>query len=365
MKGWGIMGYKKTHEEYIQDLKEKNIKVIPLEEYRGSKIKILHKCTCGAEWSVQPSNVLYGKKCGCTTIQNKINNYAKKYLKTLEEQQIKIKPLEPYQGRFKKIKHKCVCGSEWSITPSDVLGGDYCGCNKGRKPWTHEEYLNKLKEKEINFIPLENYIDNNTKIKHKCILCEKLWDSTPSRIIRKVTSCCSRKEKTWTHAEYLEELEKKNRDVLPLELYINAKTPILHQCSCGNEWKVTPNNILTHDKKCGCEFSKGEIDIKEFLLQNNFSFEREYSFDDLKKSRFDFAIFNINKKVKILIEFNGKQHYEFVPYWHKNQKGFEIQKNRDERKRQYAKVNKIPLIEIPYWENTIEYLEDVLKKGSG
>ena len=351
----------KTHEEYLDKLKERNIKVEPLEEYQGSSINILHKCICGNVWSVRPGNVLSGKKCGCTIIENKLKNYAKKYLIRLEEQQIKVKPLEKYQGMFEKIKHLCVCGNEWSIRPADVLQGKKCGCVKSSKPWSHEEYLDKLKEKKINFIPLEKYVDANTNIKHKCLSCNKIWISRPSKILGKETACCNRKDKTWTHLEYLEELEKKNRDVLPLELYIDAKTAILHQCICGNEWSVTPNNILAHDKKCGCEISKGEEVIRDYLIENNFDFKHEYSFDDLKRARYDFAIFNNKNEVEILIEFNGKQHYDFVLYWHKTQKGFENQQKRDQRKRDYAKQNNIRLIEVPYWENTIDYLKECLK----
>lgn len=60
-----VIGKKLTHADYLQKLQGKNIKVIPLEKYKGSKFKILHKCECGNEWRIEPRMVLRNVKCGC------------------------------------------------------------------------------------------------------------------------------------------------------------------------------------------------------------------------------------------------------------------------------------------------------------
>lgn len=60
------IGYKnaKTNNEYLQELQEKGIKIIPLEKYQTSSVNILHKCLiCGYEWKVRPANVLSNKGC--------------------------------------------------------------------------------------------------------------------------------------------------------------------------------------------------------------------------------------------------------------------------------------------------------------
>ena len=48
------------------------------------------------------------------------------------------------------------------------------------------------------------------------------------------------------------------------------------------------------------------------------------------------------------LEYNGKQHYKFVKYFHKTKERFEKQKERDSLKRKYCKDLGIKLIEIPY-----------------
>ena len=73
--------------------------------------------------------------------------------------------------------------------------------------------------------------------------------------------------------------------------------------------------------------SKGEQKIINLLRRGGISFEREVSFDDLmgKKKvplRFDFAIFDSRGRLRGLLEYDGRQHYEYVPYFHKTISGF-------------------------------------------
>jgi hypothetical protein len=62
-----------------------------------------------------------------------------------------------------------------------------------------------------------------------------------------------------------------------------------------------------------------------------------------------------NEELKLAIEYSGRQHYEFVPFFHKNYEAFLNQKYRDEMKKNKCKEQGIHLIEIPY---TVK-LEDI------
>jgi hypothetical protein len=67
---------------------------------------------------------------------------------------------------------------------------------------------------------------------------------------------------------------------------------------------------------------------------------------------FDFAIFDKENKLKILIEYDGEAH--FIPIFPLNgsqedkEKSLLIQKENDNRKNIYCKENNINLIRIPY-----------------
>ena len=52
--------------------------------------------------------------------------------------------------------------------------------------------------------------------------------------------------------------------------------------------------------------------------------------------------------MKLAIENSGRQHYKYVPFFHKNYEDFLNQKYRDEIKKMLCKKNDIMLIEIPY-----------------
>lgn len=129
--------------------------------------------------------------------------------------------------------------------------------------------------------------------------------------------------------------------------------------------------------------SKGEQKIINLLRHGGISFEREVSFEDLTGSgrnllRFDFVLYHPDGRLMCLMEFDGKQHFEFTPYFHKTIFGFKKQQEWDRRKNKYCLMHRIPLIRIPYWDleeltlkklfNTPEYIvktkyhNDYLKK---
>lgn len=104
--------------------------------------------------------------------------------------------------------------------------------------------------------------------------------------------------------------------------------------------------------------SKGEEKIYNFLIENNIKFKKEYTFDDLKykrKLRFDFAIF-YKEKLKLLIEFQGEQHFNDNDFFSNNG---DLQL-RDKIKKEYCQKNNIQLLEINYKD--INKVNKILQK---
>jgi very-short-patch-repair endonuclease len=79
-----------------------------------------------------------------------------------------------------------------------------------------------------------------------------------------------------------------------------------------------------------------------------------------KKLFFDFYI----PELLVVIEAQGKQHDEYVEYFHKDSLGFERHKNRDRLKKRWAEENNISLIEIREEDLPIDK-NLILKKISG
>jgi hypothetical protein len=167
--------------------------------------------------------------------------------------------------------------------------------------------------------------------------------------------CFRRKLKT------LEEFKKEVYELIQDEYevigqYINTDTCIKFKHNeCQNEFNMRPNDFLRGQRCPVCEKSKAEKFIKDYLIKNNINFIDEYMFDDCRGMKrplpFDFAIFNENKCIKFLIEYDGEFHYKPIV----GIENLKYQKRNDSIKTNYCLRNNIPLLRIPYWEfNNIE-----------
>jgi hypothetical protein len=73
-----------------------------------------------------------------------------------------------------------------------------------------------------------------------------------------------------------------------------------------------------------------------------------------------------NPELKLAIEYNGIQHYQFNPFFHKNREHFLNQKYRDDMKSRMCKDNGITLITVPYTvtvDNIRSYLVSKLRSN--
>lgn len=135
-------------------------------------------------------------------------------------------------------------------------------------------------------------------------------------------------------------------------------------CECGNYTEVESSHLLNgHTNSCGCIKSLGEQKISKILKENEIPYKKEVKFDDLKGYgngflRYDFAVLE-NKKIKYLIEFNGKQHYKKTKGWNTEEE-FMIRKYNDNKKIEYCKQKNIPLIIIPYTKYKKLKIEDLM-----
>lgn len=115
-----------------------------------------------------------------------------------------------------------------------------------------------------------------------------------------------------------------------------------------------------------CNRSIGEINIEDFLNENRIVYKTEFVFNDLKYRyplRFDFAIFDDNGNLEYLIEFNGKQHYDYYPVFHKSREDFDLSLIRDDMKSKYCKDNNINLYIISYKEDINDSMKKILKEN--
>ena len=292
--------------------------VLKLSEKRHPKNnKILWecKCSCGNPEIIYATtaNLTQGYKtsCGCSRKEN-AKKAATTKRKDLTNQVFgKLTALYYIENTSPPLWHcKCECGNEINVVSTSLTRGNTTSCGCRRKD-LRKSLIGKRFGKLLVVEQVENYIapSGQTQIQYRCC------------------------------------------------------------CDCGNEIIVMATSLqqgLT--QSCGCIRSVGEMVIAQFLKEKNIDFQQEYRFNDCKDERplpFDFCIFNPDKTIKLLIEINGKQHYE--PRYSSNvetsQKIFETQQKHDLIKKIYCLENNYDLLIIPYY-NLNHYKEIIEERLS-
>jgi very-short-patch-repair endonuclease len=134
-------------------------------------------------------------------------------------------------------------------------------------------------------------------------------------------------------------------------------------CPEHGEMDITPREHLIGVGCIKCKEAKesnGEKEVRLLLRKSRIKFEPQHRFDDCRHINplpFDFYI----PKYNLCIEYDGRQHYEPIPYFG-GEEAFEKNQLRDKIKNNYCKDNNIPLIRIRYDENVEEKVNEGLIK---
>lgn len=222
-----------------------------------------------------------------------------------------------------------------------------------------------LKNNNLEFIKWDNQIDSNGKIIFRVIFkCPECGQITNRRVWEVINSCdtcgyCGighRRKKS--HEQFLLEVQKKfPGEYEILDQYISAKKKIkVRHLDCGFIFEITPDNLLQGRgcPRCNRYNSKGSKKIKEWLEQNHISYTTEKTFPWSNQKRYDFFVQEYN----LLIEFNGIQHYQPIPFFLKN-RTFKEQQESDIFKKEKAIENGYNFLVIKYDE--IEKIPSLLE----
>lgn len=133
------------------------------------------------EWCTSEYNNNYGNhnKNTAKSIRKAKLWTTEHYIEECKKRNIDL-PIEDYKGSMVKIKHKCSKGHIYEQRPYSHLQGKRCFLCYGNKKRTPEEYYNLCKEKGLD-LPVEEYVNSSTEINHKCKKCGSLYKQRPSK----------------------------------------------------------------------------------------------------------------------------------------------------------------------------------------
>lgn len=167
-----------------------------------------------------------------------------------------------------------------------------------------------------------------------------------------------------TREEFLERWTEENLKYFDLvdEEYTGRVNLYNIQCKkCGALDERYGITLEGTDIKCkSCELgSLGERTIAALLDEKGISYIREFvAVVKGRRRRYDFFIPELNT----MIEFHGRQHYEYIPFFHQR-RTLEEEQQRDRDKEEYCKQQGIPLIVIKYDEDIEEKLVHSLRSN--
>ena len=279
-------------------------------------------------------------------------------------------PIEDYVNNKTKIRFKCSKGHIYFQRPDHHLNNHGCKLcatiklsNKRRK--AAKEYIQECKEKCLD-LPIESYVNNRTKIKHKCKKCNNIYLQKPSNHLSghgcpKCATDNLANIRRKSQERYIEECTSKGID-LPIDEYQGVHIRIKHKCSkCGSVYEQSHDDHL-HNKGCPiCSQSHGEKFIQNYLDKHNIKYEPQKKFKDLKDKNllsYDFYL----PKQKLLIEYQGIQHFIRRGKGLFSNDYFPTQQYHDKLKRDYASKNGYSLLEPTYGLDTQEKINNYLDK---
>ena len=275
-----------------------------------------------------------------------------------------------------KMRHN-ECGNVFNALPTNLLRKAGCMECKGRniskaKTKTHDQFLTEFLElSKGEYELLDKYEHGRKKVRVKHNLCGHTYKVRPQDFLsgRRCPHCKYVKfgdERRKSDEAFREEVfELTGDEYVFLEDYQTSFDKIeVRHIKCGTTYEVAPTLFLKGRRCPHCSVyekqSRGERTVEKYLSESNIHFKREYSFSDLrieKKLRFDFAIFNDEKELTALIEFDGRQHHEPVEVFG-GLEGFKRTVYSDKLKNEYCRKNGIPLLRLT--EKDLEDLSDTL-----
>ncbi len=378
---------KRTFAKFLEDATEKHngkydyskINGILLDELVPTTTKFLIVCPYHGEFHQTLRGHLNSPGCHrCCHDTRKITTETFKEKAALVHGDRYNYSLVDYNGCYSKVKIICALHGEFSQTASRHLSGAGCilcqfqQCSL-TKSGNLQDFIKISQEVHNGFFSYEKteYIKSNIPVIITCPIHGDFKQTPAAHKRGSICPQCSRDKhsaaSTLTTEEFVAKANLMHNftyDYSSTE-YKNSKTPI--DIICKDHGLFTTYPQYHTSRGIGCpecldlsnNKSKGENFIISFLSEKNITYETEKVFEDCRnpetgwKLRFDFYIVDLN----ILIEYDGKQHFEPIKYWGGDEL-FEKIKHRDSIKNEYCERKGINLLRIPYNRDIMECIQE-------
>lgn len=276
----------RTPESFRQEMKEKNPNIEIVGDYTNAKGKVECKCKkCQWVWFPTADRILRGAGCPkCAIRLNTIHRTktTEQYRNELMEKKIQIIPIDDYKNANTKMKHQClICKFVWSATPSSILsnnaGCPNCAVNKNSI--SKETFLQKLNESHPEILLFSDFTRASNRMDFLCTVCGNIFNAIGHNAIVQKQCCpyCYVNSCKMTKDEFISKFYNRNDEITVIGEFIDSLTPIDVSCNrCNYIWAVVPRfgvrgdigcpKCAYEDRKITFELFKSRCDEKKFNL---------------------------------------------------------------------------------------------------
>ena len=349
---------KYTIEEVKQSFFEKGYTLLS-SQYINSKAHLEYKCPSGHMGKIRFGDFVRGQGCKkCFDIKNcdRRKKPFEEVKQAFTERGYELLSSE-YKSNKTHLEYKCHEGHLAKITFNCFSKGKGCRkCadikhgNRCRKPF--EEVKQVFTDRGYELLSTV-YINTDTHLKYRC----------PKRHLGKITfhsfssgqgcaKCADIKNGDRCRKTFddVKQVFTDRGYTLLSTVYKDNKIPLDYRCPEGHLGKIRFNSFSRGHGCAKCSQSRSEKltrEIFERIMSVEFPTVRP---DFLKNHKTDrnLELDGYNENLKLAFEYNGKQHYKFLKYFHERKEDFKIQREHDEFKYKKCLELGITLISIPY-----------------
>ncbi|WP_215575299.1 zinc-ribbon domain-containing protein [Bacillus mycoides] len=347
---------KKISIKDMQELALKRNGTCLSKEYINARTHLLWKCHNQEHqpWKATPNKIKSGRwcpKCGREECANKQKGTIEQ-MRNLAIQKNGKCLSDIYTNNRSKLLWECKKAHKWYATSDHIKSGSWCPqCGIERRANLRRssiEDMHKVAKKFSGQCLSDVYINSKTKLAWKCAKGH-VFRAQPNNVSYGKWCPLCKNEKTALRSripfvKIIQIIEEKGGECLTLETdYVGGQSNLLIKCKEGHIWSSKAVKIRHGGwcPVCSVGFNERKCNfIFEELLGIKFIKDREvlggYELD------------GFNEEQKIAFEYHGVQHYEYIEFFHKEERQFKEQKQKDRMKRKMCKEKGIKLITVPY-----------------
>lgn len=250
-----------------------------------------------------------------------------------------------YVSCHSKLEWKCEFGHEWSNTYSHVASGQWCPKCAPNSPKSIED-VRRLVELKQGVCMSTEYDNNKSRLIVKCSDGHE-WETNYAclQMGHWCHECGRSKPKTINDAH---QLAASRRGSCTSTEYVSCHSKLGWRCEFGHEWNNTYSHVARGQWCPYCRKKSESLCRRVFEAIFKCLFPSNRNMIRNPETESFLELDGFNAILKLAFEYNGLQHYEFIPHFHRDSEALERQQYRDRLKHEYCALNDITLITIPH-----------------